>query len=127
MVFPQILGSFARVFELALGDMLLWFRAQGPQGLGVALSEGVAALDQLDHYCFTGAPKALVSSVLGPVKMKSLKKGAWPYPDPLLLNLRQPMAVSTGCDGLGRKRGDRSSCTWHFSASTTDRSRHSVI
>ena len=31
-VFPQILGSFARVFELALGEMLGRFRAQGSQG-----------------------------------------------------------------------------------------------
>lgn len=80
MVFPQILGSFARVFDLALGEMLRRFRAQGPQGLGVALSEGVAALDRLGHYCFTGSSKALAGSVLGPLKtMGSLKKGAWPY------------------------------------------------
>jgi hypothetical protein len=48
------------------------------------------AFDRLGHYCFTGASKALVSSVLGPLKtMESLKKGAWPYLDPLLLDLRQ--------------------------------------
>ena len=29
MVFPQILGSFARVFELALDEMLRRFRAHG--------------------------------------------------------------------------------------------------
>ncbi|PVH76126.1 hypothetical protein DL98DRAFT_551355 [Cadophora sp. DSE1049] len=68
-VFPQILGSFARVFDLGIGS----------QGLGMALSEGVAALDRLGHYCFTGTPIALISSVLGPLKtMESLEKGGWP-------------------------------------------------
>jgi hypothetical protein len=89
-IFPQILGTFARVFELAVDEMLQRFRAQGCQGLGIALAEGVAALDRLGHYCFTGAPKALVSSVLGPLKtMDSLRSGAWPYIDPQLLDLRQ--------------------------------------
>jgi hypothetical protein len=88
-VFPQILGSFARVFDLGIGEMLKRFRAQGSQGLGVALSEGVAALDRLGHYCFTGTPIALMSSVLRPLKtMESLEKGGWPYIDPQLLDLR---------------------------------------
>ena len=56
----------------------------------MALSEGAATLDRLGHYCFTGSSKALVSSVLGPLKtIESLKKGAWPYLDPQLLDLRQ--------------------------------------
>ena len=89
MVFLQILGSFAQVFELAIGKMLKRFRAQGSQGLGIALAEGVAALDRLGNYCFTGMSKALPSSVLGQLKtMESLKKGAWPYLDPQLLDLR---------------------------------------
>ena len=88
-VFPQILGSFARVFDLGIGEMLKRFRAQGSQGLGIALSEAVAALDRLGHYCFTGTPIALMSSVLGPLKtMESLEKGGWPYLDPQLLDLR---------------------------------------
>jgi hypothetical protein len=89
-IFPQILGTFARVFELAMDEMLQRFRAQGCKGLGLALAEGVAALDRLGHYCFTGTPKVLVSSVLGPLKtMDSLRNGAWPYIDPKLLDLRQ--------------------------------------
>lgn len=88
-MFPQILGSFARLFDLATGEMLKRFVAQGSQGLGMALSEGVAALDRLGHYCFTGASMALMSSVLSPLKtMKSLQKGGWPYIDPKLLDLR---------------------------------------
>jgi hypothetical protein len=75
-VFPQILGSLSRVFELAQDEMLRRFRAQGCQGLGVALSEGVAALDRLSQNCIKGATKALVSSVLWPLKtMESLRRG----------------------------------------------------
>jgi hypothetical protein len=88
-VFPQILGSFARVFDAAMVEMLRRYRAQGSKGLGFALAEGVAALDRLGHYCFTGMPKVLVRSVLGPLHtLESLKKGAWPYLDPELLDLR---------------------------------------
>ena len=43
-VFPQISGSFAWMFELLLGEMLRRFRAQGPQVLAMALSQGAAAL-----------------------------------------------------------------------------------
>ena len=88
-MFPRILGSYARVFELAIDEMLKRFRAQGSQGLGIALAEGVAALDRLGHYCFTGLSKVLMRSVLGPLKtIESLKKGAWPYLDQQLLDLR---------------------------------------
>jgi hypothetical protein len=117
-VFPQILGSFARVFDLALGEMLRRFRAQGSQGLGVALSEGVAALDRLGHYCFTGSSKALASSVLGPLKTR---RGRGLTLTPCCLTSARARVVSTECGGLGRKKGDQSSCTWHLSASTTDR------
>jgi hypothetical protein len=89
-VFPQILGTFARVFELGTDEMLKRFQAQGSKGLGIALAEGVAALDRLGHYCFTGMAKVLVRSVLGPLKtVESLKKGAWPYLDPQLLDIRR--------------------------------------
>ena len=88
-VFPKILGSFARVFDAALGEMLTRYRAQGSKGLGLALAEGVAALDRLGHYCFTGMPKVLVRSVLGPLgTLESLRTGAWPYLDPAMLDLR---------------------------------------
>jgi hypothetical protein len=89
-IFPQILSTFARVFELAIDEMLKRFRAQGSKGLGIALAEGVAALDRLGHYCFTGEAKVLLSSVLRPLKtIDSLRNGAWPYIDPQLLDLRQ--------------------------------------
>jgi hypothetical protein len=89
-IFPQILSTFARVFELAIDEMLKRFRTQGSKGLGIALAEGVAALDRLGHYCFTGKAKVLLSSVLRPLKtIDSLRNGAWPYIDPQLLDLRQ--------------------------------------
>ena len=69
----------------------------------MALSEGVAALDRLGHYCFTGSSKALASSVLGPLKtMESLKNGAWPYLDALCLTSARARVVSMECEGLGR-------------------------
>ncbi|KAF2664817.1 hypothetical protein BT63DRAFT_418151 [Microthyrium microscopicum] len=90
IVFPQILGSFACVFGLATNEMLVRFRAQGSTGLGIALAEGVAALDRLGHYCFTGSPLVLMSSVLKPLQtMDSLQRGGWPFIDPGILDLRQ--------------------------------------
>jgi hypothetical protein len=89
-IFPQVLGSFARVFGLALDEMLLRFRAQGSTGLGIALAEGVAALDRLGHYCFTGSPQVLMTSVLKPLRtIDSLERGGWPFLDARLLDLRQ--------------------------------------
>ncbi|HEY2296077.1 MAG TPA: hypothetical protein VGM86_35710 [Thermoanaerobaculia bacterium] len=89
-VFPGILAAYARVFDLAMQEMLKRFQAQGSKGLGVALAEGVAALDRLGHYCFTGSPQVLMRSVLGPLKtMESLAQCGWPYLDPQLLDIRQ--------------------------------------
>jgi hypothetical protein len=39
----------------------------GSKGLYVALAEGVAALNRLGSYCFTGFPKSLMGSVLAPL------------------------------------------------------------
>lgn len=89
-IFPRVLGSFARVFELAMDEMLLRFRAQGSMGLNVALAEGVASLDRLGHYCFTGSPQVLMASVLKPLRtIDSLQRGGWPFIDPGMLNLQQ--------------------------------------
>lgn len=76
-VFLQILGSFRLLFNQELGEMFRRFREQGPQGLGVALLEGVADLNRLGHYCFAGSSKTLASSVLEPLKVIGRpKKGA---------------------------------------------------
>ena len=88
-VFPGILAAYARVFDLATNEMLKRFKAQGSKGLGVALAEGVAALDRLGNYCFTGAPQVLMRSVLGPLgTMESITQGGWPFLDPQLLDIR---------------------------------------
>lgn len=88
-IFPKVLSSFARVFELAMGEMYRRFEASGGKGLGMALSEGVAALDRLGSYCFTGLAKVLMGSVLGPLgTTDSIQKGAWPYISPRMLDVR---------------------------------------
>lgn len=53
------------------------------------LAEGVAALDWLGHYCFTGALQVLMLSVLSPLKtIESLVQGGWLYLDLQLLDIR---------------------------------------
>ncbi|CAM1503465.1 Fc.00g082410.m01.CDS01 [Cosmosporella sp. VM-42] len=53
-VFPGILTAYAKTFEMAIGEMERRFTADGARGLGLALSEAVAALDRLGNFCFTG-------------------------------------------------------------------------
>ncbi|EXL65180.1 hypothetical protein FOPG_18585 [Fusarium oxysporum f. sp. conglutinans race 2 54008] len=53
-VFPTILCSFAKLFELGLAEMHRRFLARAEKGLDLALSEAVAVLDRLGNYCFTG-------------------------------------------------------------------------
>jgi hypothetical protein len=43
------------------------FKARGLKGLGVALAEGVSALNCLGSYYFTRFPKSLIGSVLSPL------------------------------------------------------------
>ena len=88
-VFPGILGSFARIFGLAIDKIYTRFKAGGSKGLGVALAEGVSALDRLGSYCFTGFPKSLMGSVLGPLgTVDGIRQGAWPYINPRMLDLQ---------------------------------------
>ena len=88
-VFPGILGSFARIFGLAIDEIYTRFKAGGSKGLGVALAEGVSALDRLGSYCFTGFPKSLMGSVLRPLgTIDSIQQGAWPYINPRILDLQ---------------------------------------
>jgi hypothetical protein len=89
-VFPTILCSFATIFELALDEMRKRYRATGSVGLGLGLAEGVAALDRMGHYCFTGASKALVPTVMELLgTMESLRSGGWPHISPRLIDLRE--------------------------------------
>lgn len=88
LVFPGVLASFGRMFGLAMEEMQRRFEARGSKGLGAALAEGVAALDRLGSYCFTGFPKTLMGSVLEPLgAIDAIKQGAWPFIDPCMLSL----------------------------------------
>lgn len=63
--------------------------ARQAKGVDVALAEGVAAMDRLGSYCFTGFPRSLMGSVLKPLNtIESIEQGAWPYIDPRLLDLQ---------------------------------------
>ncbi|KAH7183772.1 hypothetical protein BKA60DRAFT_671607, partial [Fusarium oxysporum] len=63
-IFPGILVAFAKVLEAAIGEMDRRFREGGSRGLGMALSEGVAALDRIGNFCFTGDPRVLPTKVM---------------------------------------------------------------
>ncbi|KAJ9415745.1 hypothetical protein QL093DRAFT_2568886 [Fusarium oxysporum] len=63
-IFPGVMVAFARVMEAAIAEMDRRFREAGSKGLGMALSEGVAALDRLGNFCFTGDPRVLPTKVM---------------------------------------------------------------
>ncbi|KAG5952292.1 hypothetical protein E4U57_006252 [Claviceps arundinis] len=87
-LFPGILCGFARLFELSFKEMENRYRASGNNGLDLALCESIACLDRLGNYCFTGDPRVLPRTVLGPLQtMESLKCG-WPYVSPEMLNFQ---------------------------------------
>ncbi|KAK2684837.1 hypothetical protein QWA68_016168 [Fusarium oxysporum] len=79
-VFPTILCSFAKLFELVLAEMYRRFLARAKKGLDLALSEAVAVLDRLGNYYFTGDTRVLMTTVFRPLlMMDSLKLCAWLY------------------------------------------------
>jgi hypothetical protein len=98
VVFPGVLCSFAKLFSLAMDEMLQRYKAGGSKGLSAALSEGVAAIDRLGSYCFTGFPTSLMGSVLGPLgTLDGIQAGAWPYINPRILDLckgRESLSLS---------------------------------
>jgi len=88
-VFPGILAAYARVLEAALDELRHRMDTRQAQGVDVALAEGVAAIDRLGSYCFTGFPRALMGAVMKPLHtIESIERGAWPYIDPHLLDLQ---------------------------------------
>lgn len=90
-VFPGVLTAYARLFHQAVDEIRRQIAARGPSGLTVALAEGVAALDRLGSYCFTGLPRSLMGSVLRPLgTIDSIEHGAWPYINPRILDLLAP-------------------------------------
>lgn len=88
-IFPGILSSLSRVFELIIEEIQARHTEQKGQGLGLALSEGLAAVDRLGKYCFTGDPRVLPRKVFALTgTLESLSKGGWPYIDPSILDIR---------------------------------------
>ncbi|KAL5583834.1 hypothetical protein FOVSG1_015185 [Fusarium oxysporum f. sp. vasinfectum] len=88
-IFPGVMVAFAKVMEAAIAEMDRRFREAGSKGLGMALSEGVAALDRLGNFCFTGDSRVLptkVTRLLG--TMDSLKTCRWPFISPRMLDIR---------------------------------------
>ncbi|OBS16948.1 hypothetical protein FPOA_12498 [Fusarium poae] len=88
-IFPGVMVAFARVMEAAIAEMDRRFREAGSKGLGMALSEGVAALDRLGNFCFTGDPRVLPTKVMRLLgTMDSLKRCGWPFISPRMLDIR---------------------------------------
>ncbi|KAK2470198.1 hypothetical protein H9L39_18346 [Fusarium oxysporum f. sp. albedinis] len=88
-IFPGVMVAFARVMEAAIAEMDRRFREAGSKGLGMALSEGVAALDRLGNFCFTGDPRVLPTKVMRLLgTMDSLKTCGWPFISPRMLDIR---------------------------------------
>lgn len=88
-VFPGILAAYAQLFHEALDELRQRMDARKAKGVDVALAEGVAALDRLGSYCFTGHPRSLMGSVMKPLDtIISIEQGAWPYLNPRLLDLQ---------------------------------------
>jgi hypothetical protein len=87
-VFPGVLSAYAHLFDVAVTEFRKCVEGRGSAGPSVALAEGLAALDRLGSYCFTGFPRSLMGSVLKPLgTIESIEQGAWPYITPALLDL----------------------------------------
>lgn len=87
-IFPTILGAYMRLFELALAEMEGRYTRAGERGLDMAQSEGVAVIDRLGGYMFSGFERHLPKSVLRPLgTVDSLRTRGWPYIDPAVLDL----------------------------------------
>ena len=89
VVFLDILKVFTHLINMALGGLCECIDVRSSQGATITQAEGVAALDRLGSYCFTGFPRSLMGSVMKPLGMiDSLALGAWPYLSSQLLDLR---------------------------------------
>ncbi|KAG7437025.1 hypothetical protein Forpi1262_v002004 [Fusarium oxysporum f. sp. raphani] len=89
-IFPGVIVAFARVIEAAIAEIDRRFREARSKGLGMALSEGIAALDRLGNFCFTGDPRVLPTKVIRLLgTMDSLKTCGWPFISPRMLDIRE--------------------------------------
>ncbi|EGU86075.1 hypothetical protein FOXB_03407, partial [Fusarium oxysporum f. sp. conglutinans Fo5176] len=119
-VFPTILCSFAKLFELGLAEMHRRFLARAEKGLDLALSEAVAVLDRLGNYCFTGDTRVLMTTIFRPLlTMDSLKLCAWPRLTCSTFEARAERWMSFGGLGVKTKSASRYYCTSrHWSITT---------
>lgn len=79
-VFPGVLISYSRVFELITTSMLTQFENTKGRGLSIALGEAMAAVDRLGSFCFTGDRRVLPRAIFDYLgTAKSLKHHAFPY------------------------------------------------
>ncbi|EEU33729.1 uncharacterized protein NECHADRAFT_89203 [Fusarium vanettenii 77-13-4] len=89
-IFPGILVAFTKVLEAAIVEIDRRFREGGSKGLGIALSEGIAALDRLGNFCFTGDQRVLPTKVIRLLRtIDSLKTYGWPFLSPRMLDIRE--------------------------------------
>ena len=104
---PPITGmlcTLTRMFSLAVDEMQARLKTRAFENIGVALAEGVAAVDRIGNYCLTGSSKALVGSVLRPLGIiDGIHFGAWAYINPKLLSLHR---AAEGVDLSGWPRGN---------------------
>ena len=101
LIFPGVLCNYSTLFSKAIDA--IYDRHKSKKGvIGIALSEGVAAMDRLGSYCFTGMPKSLNRPLFRKLMtLEALRKGAWPYINPSVLCLNK------GMEKLNRLQ-------WHF-------------
>ncbi|OAG33780.1 hypothetical protein AYO21_12132 [Fonsecaea monophora] len=66
-VFPGVLATYAYIFDTALGELHRRIDGRKADGVDITLAEGVAAIDRLESYCFTGFPRSLIASVMKPL------------------------------------------------------------
>ena len=77
------------MFELIVEEIQQRHTQQEGQGLGLALSEGIAAVDRLGKYCFIGNPRVLPHKIFALTdSLEGLNKGGWPYINPDILDMR---------------------------------------
>ncbi|KAK4060174.1 uncharacterized protein Triagg1_10872 [Trichoderma aggressivum f. europaeum] len=85
-VFPGVLTSYCRIFELITTSILTQFDNAGGRGLSIELGEAMAAVDRLGSFCFTGDRRVLPRATfeyLG--TSNSLRHHAFPYINPKIL------------------------------------------
>ena len=78
-VFPGILKSYARIFELATSQIMKVWKAYDKR-LPVHYCEALSAIDRVGSACFTGFSRSLMPSVMKPLGIiDSLERRAWPF------------------------------------------------